>query len=174
MIMNNNDRLSRLRYSLDIKDTDMVTIFNLGGVQVNESQVKEMLTKVKTDNQQDDEAEEDVQSTKENVYLLTCSDEQFERFLNGLITSQRGKKDGSQPPLELNEHNANNLFLKKVKIALSFTSEDILSTMADAGLELSNSELSAVLRKEGHRNYKPCGDRYIRYFLRGLALQYRN
>lgn len=119
--MNNNDRLSRLRYSLDIKDTDMVTIFDLGGVQVNESQVKEMLTKVKMDNQQNNEAEEDIQPTKENGYLLTCSDEQFERFLNGLITSQRGKKDGLQPPLELNEHNANNFFLKKVKIALSFT-----------------------------------------------------
>lgn len=173
--MNHNDRLSRLRYSLDIKDADMATIFELGGALVTQVQVKEMLTKVKTNNQQNDnhEDEDDTQQTKENIYQLNCSDEQFERFLNGLITSQRGKKDGPQPPLELNEQNANNIFLKKIKIALSFTSDDILDTMADAGLDITNSELSAVLRKEGHRNYKPCGDRYIRYFLRGLALQYR-
>ena len=37
------------------------------------------------------------------------------------------------------------------------------------GVEVSNSELSAVMRREGHRNYKPCGDRYLRNFLRGLA-----
>lgn len=64
--------------------------------------------------------------------------------------------------------------LKKVKIAFSLTSHDILDIMALAGLEISNSELSAVLRKEGHRNYKTCGDRYLRYFLKGLALDYRS
>ncbi|MEG2603203.1 MAG: DUF1456 family protein, partial [Carnobacterium sp.] len=26
---------------------------------------------------------------------------------------------------------------------------------------------------EGHRNYKECGDRYARNFLKGLALRYR-
>lgn len=179
MIMNNNDRLSRLRYSLDIKDPDMVTIFDLGGVQISQDQVKALLTKVQaksvTGDQGDTEAAvADRQAVKENIYQLACSDQQFERFLNGLITSQRGKKDGPEPRLELNEANANNLFLKKVKIALTLTSDDILEIMAAAGLEISNSELSAVLRKEGHRNYKACGDRYIRYFLRGLAKEYRN
>nr|WP_083855817.1 DUF1456 family protein [Amphibacillus jilinensis] len=63
--------------------------------------------------------------------------------------------------------------LKKVKIALSLTSEEILALLAESGVYLSNSELSAVLRKEGHRNYKECGDRYARNFLKGLAIKYR-
>lgn len=32
--MNNNDILIRLRYALDIKDTDMIKIFKLGDLEV--------------------------------------------------------------------------------------------------------------------------------------------
>ena len=63
--------------------------------------------------------------------------------------------------------------MKKVKIALTLTSDEIIDLLAKAGATISNGELSAVLRKEGHRNYKPCGDRYIRYFLRGLTMENR-
>ena len=42
-----------------------------------------------------------------------------------------------------------------------------------AGLELSSSELSAVFRKEDHKNYRECGDKYIRNFLKGLTIYYR-
>lgn len=159
--MNHNDRLTRLRYALDIKDTDMVDIFALGGFKINRKDYMALLNKVSD------------QDADENEYELICTDEMFERFLNGLIISQRGKKDDKEPVLELNAHNANNLLLKKVKIALSLTSDDILDILADADVEISKSELSAVLRKEGHRNYKPCGDRYVRNFLKGLALGYR-
>lgn len=162
--MNNNDRLTRLRYALNIKDRDMVTIFELGGISLSEEDVQSLLKRAAS-NSEDKRAD--------NEYELECTDEMLERFLNGFITSKRGVKDGPEPELELNQANANNLFLKKVKIALSLTSEDILDILADAGVEISNSELSAVLRKEGHRNYKPCGDRYIRNFLKGLAIQYR-
>lgn len=162
--MNNNDRLTRLRYALDIKDPEMVEIFSLGGVSLTEADVQALLKK----NSNNDE-----DKTLANEYELECSNEWLERFLNGLITSKRGAKDGPEPELELNQMNANNLFLKKVKIALSLTSDDILDILYEAGVEISNSELSAVLRKEGHRNYKPCGDRYIRNFLKGLAIQYR-
>ena len=103
----------------------------------------------------------------------------LESFLNGLITSQRGKpqvKPGEpepKPEFLLNNGNVNNLLLKKVKIALTLTNEDMLEILESAGVTVSKSELSAVLRKEGHRNYKPCGDRYARNFLKGLALRYR-
>ncbi|SLC93479.1 Protein of uncharacterised function (DUF1456) [Mycobacteroides abscessus subsp. abscessus] len=63
--------------------------------------------------------------------------------------------------------------LKKVKIALKLTSEDILDIFYDVDVDISKSELSALLRKEGHRNYKVCLDRYARNFLKGLALRYR-
>ncbi|MGO3610623.1 MAG: DUF1456 family protein, partial [Enterococcus sp.] len=52
-------------------------------------------------------------------------------------------------------------------------SDDMLDIMAEAGVYPSKGELGAILRKEGHRNFKPCGDKYARNFLKGLALCYR-
>ena len=101
-----------------------------------------------------------------------CDNKTFELFLNGLIASKRGPAS-QEWPLELNDENANNLLLKKVKIALTLKNEDMLDILDEAGVSISKSELSAVLRKEGHRNYKPCGDRYARNFLKGLAFRYR-
>ncbi len=162
--MNNNDLITRLRYALDLSDSEMVDIFELGGQSMSRKKVDALLKK-------SEENSDDVEA--ENKYVLACSDEMLERFLNGFITFKRGPKDGPEPKLELNHKNANNLFLKKVKIALSLTSDDILDLLEDEGVEISKGELSAVLRKEGHRNYKPCGDRYIRNFLRGLTEEYR-
>ncbi|NLK04457.1 MAG: DUF1456 family protein [Clostridiales bacterium] len=36
------------------------------------------------------------------------------------------------------------------------------------------SVLSAVLRREEHRNYKGLGDQYVRKFLKHLAIKHRN
>jgi uncharacterized protein YehS (DUF1456 family) len=159
--MNNNDRLTRLRYALDISDEDMVTIFDMGGASVTPDQVRAFTTRID-------------QEDYENEYEEALNNEQFERFLNGIITSQRGVREGApEPKLELNADNANNLLLKKMKIALSLTTEELHEIMEDAGGRLTKSELGAVLRKEGHRNYKPCGDRYVRNFLNGLKMRYR-
>ena len=49
--MENQDILIRLRYALDIKDTDMVEIFKLGGIQLTKEEVLKMLTK--SNNSQD-------------------------------------------------------------------------------------------------------------------------
>ena len=73
----------------------------------------------------------------------------------------------------MNNKNVNNILLKKMKIALSLTGEDMLDILKDTEVTISKSELSAVLRKEGHRNYKECGDRYARNFLKGLAIRFR-
>lgn len=43
--MNHNDRLTRLRYALDIKDTDMVKIFELGGASFTKEEVRQLLKK---------------------------------------------------------------------------------------------------------------------------------
>jgi uncharacterized protein YehS (DUF1456 family) len=67
----------------------------------------------------------------------------------------------------------NNVLLKKLKIALSLTSEDMLDILGKAGVVITKGELSAVLRKEGQKNYKECGDRYARNFLKGLSIKYR-
>ena len=35
------------------------------------------------------------------------------------------------------------------------------------------ASLTELLRKEGHKNYKECGDKYARNFIKGLAIRYR-
>ncbi|MFI3622796.1 DUF1456 family protein [Vagococcus fluvialis] len=154
--MNNNDRLTRLRYALDIKDQDMIEIFRLGGVTISRENYLALLKKIDEDN-----------------YETDLEDEVFERFLNGLIISQRGVKEGDKPVYELRPGNANNIFLKKLKIALSLTTDKMLEIWADEGITISKSELSAFLRKEGHKNYKTCGDNFTRNFLKGLMKEYR-
>lgn len=171
--MNNNDRLVRLRYALDLKDEEVAEIFGLGGMDITIEEVQALLTKQK--GHEDDEEE-----YVENVYMEECHNHTLESFLNGLIIHKRGRqttKSGEpvKPTFSLkHDKDANNVLLKKVKIALKLTSEDILDILDDTGVYLSNSELSAVLRKEGHRNYKECGDRYARNFLKGLAMEYRS
>ncbi|MGO3733386.1 MAG: DUF1456 family protein [Vagococcus sp.] len=154
--MTHNDRLTRLRYALDIKDTDMIELFRLGGVEVTMEDYRAMLKR-----------------KDEETYELELDNERFERFLNGIIVSQRGPKEGPEAELELHQGNANNILLKKLKIALSLTTEDMLEILDEAGVEVTKSQLSAFLRKEGHRNYKTCGDNYTRHFLKGIMLRYR-
>ena len=60
-----------------------------------------------------------------------------------------------------------------MKIALALTSDDMLEILEEAGVIITKGELGAVLRKEGHKNYKECLDRYARNFLKGLAIRYR-
>lgn len=174
--MNNNDRLVRLRYALDLKDRETVEVFSLGEQELSKEAVQQMLTKVtNSDTSQDDEDE-----FTENIYEKACDNRTFESFLNGLIIYKRGQQVTAkgepvkQTRLIKHDKDINNVLLKKVKIALTLTSDDILDILDETGVHISNSELSAVLRKEGHRNYKECGDRYARNFLKGLALRYRD
>jgi uncharacterized protein YehS (DUF1456 family) len=63
--------------------------------------------------------------------------------------------------------------LKKLKIALSLTSDDMLDMLEKTGVIVTKGELSALFRKEGHKHYKECGDKYARNFLKGLAIKIR-
>ncbi len=174
--MNNNDILIRLRYALDIKDIDMMEIFKLGGVTVTRDELQRILLKPKNINHIDMDEEEFI--ADEN--MRRCNNYMLESFLNGFITFKRGKQEvrpgepEKQAYIIKDNKAVNNVLLKKLKIALSLTSEDMLAIFQAAGLNLSNGELSAVLRKEGQRNYKECGDRYARNFLKGLAIRYRD
>lgn len=163
--MDCNDILIRLRYALEIKNKEMAEIFKLGGTDVSVPEVVKIL--IKTD---DDELENDEQ--------IKCTHSMFDSFLNGLIIYKRGKQEPkpgqntSPEPLKT-RGNVNNLLLKKVKIALSLTTEDMLEIFDVAGITVTKGELGALLRKEGHKNYKECGDKFARKFLKGLAIKYR-
>ena len=67
----------------------------------------------------------------------------------------------------------NNSILKKLRIALILQEADMLDILQQAGNPVSKSELSALFRKAGNKNYKECGDQFLRNFLKGLALRYR-
>lgn len=174
--MNNNDILIRLRYALDIKDSDMIEIFNLGGINVSKEELLRILLNLKKDD--DFKIEEDGFIASKDMKKL--NNHMLESFFNGFIILKRGKQEKSSSESE--KHNfmikdnksVNNVMLKKIKIALSLTGEDMLDIFELSGITLSKSELSAVLRREGQRNYKECGDRYARNFLKGLAIKYRN
>ena len=84
------------------------------------------------------------------------------------IIKERGKSEDG-PKEKTVEKMSNNVVLKKLKIALNLKSEEIQAILLKEGVEVSNSEISAVMRRVGHRNYKECGDRYLRNFLKGLA-----
>lgn len=96
-----------------------------------------------------------------------------------MIIFKRGRQEPkpgqpqSQAPAVKNKESVNNILLKKLKIALTLTSEDMIDILDEAGVMITKGELSAILRKVGHRNYKECGDRYARNFLKGLTLRYR-
>lgn len=142
----------------------MVEIFKLGGIEVTKDEVLKILTKI-------NEEEED------NEDVIICDDHMFEAFLNGFIIFKRGKQEPKPGQAERQapalKESSNNLLLKKLKIALSLTSEDMLEILEDAGVRVTKGELSALLRKVGHKNYKFCGDRYARNFLKGLAIRHR-
>lgn len=171
--MDNNDLLIRLRYALDIKNNDMVEIFKLGGIDLSKDEVLKVLTKTP---ESDEEEDDSIWAEQENDDYIRADDQLFESFLNGFIIFKRGRQEPKpgQPEIpELTNERSNNLLLKKVKIALQLNSEDMLEIWDLAGVTVTRGELGALLRKVGHKNYKECGDRYARNFLKGLAIKYR-
>lgn len=164
--MTNNDLLIRLRYAFDIKNVDMVEIFKLGGMSYTKDEVMNMLIKV----QEDEVAPEN---------FIKVNGKMLETFLNGFITFKRGpqKDENGQvkaPMPVTGKESANNMLLKKVKIALGLTSEDMLDLLYEGGVTVSKGELGAILRNPTHKNYKVCLDRFARNFLKGLTMKYRD
>lgn len=164
--MDNNDILIRLRYALEIKNKEMAEIFKLGGVDVTVPEVIKILTR---SDEYDDENDDQIK----------CNNSMLDSFLNGFIIYKRGKQEpkpgqSATPEMSIKKSvNVNNILLKKVKIALALTTEDVLDIFDNAGITVTKGELGAFLRKEGHKNYKECGDKYARNFLKGLAIKYR-
>ncbi|HZK83341.1 MAG TPA: DUF1456 family protein [Desulfosporosinus sp.] len=174
--MDNNDILIRLRYALNIRDIDMVNIFKLGGVELTVEEVRKMLIKSKETYRYNNEVEDHHDAIEEKEKNIKCKNSMLESLLDGFIIYKRGKQDpkpGQPERPVLKDSNPNNMLLKKLKIALSLTSDDMLDILAEAGVVVTRGELSAIFRKEGHSNYKECGDKYARNFLKGLAIKNR-
>lgn len=159
--MTNNDILKRCRFAFDFKDEKMIEIFSLVDFNIGKEELLQLLAK-------DDDYD-----------FQDCDSKTLSAFFDGLIILKRGKKEekpGEKNPgpketfrVRIN----NNEILKKMRIALNYKEEDMLSSLELADFPFSKSELRALFRRQDHRNYKVCGDQLLRAFLKGLTIKLR-
>lgn len=155
--MRNDDVIKSIRYTLDLNDATIGEILLLAGYQPSRGEVKEILAPA------DPEAESNPD----------CSDELMAHFLDGLIFYKRGKSD-KHPPRPIETPVTNNMVLKKLRVAFKLREEDIHRILKLADFSVSSPELNALFRAQDHRNYRECGDQLLRYFLKGLSIEYRD
>ena len=148
--MLSNDILRSLRYTLKANNNDMVRILALADMESISANFDTWTTKEDEDG------------------FVRCPDIILSGFLNGLIYHLRGK-DESAPELALERRVNNNTVLKKLRIAFSLKTDDILAIMTEQKFRVSMPEITAMMRAPDHKNYRECGDQFLRYFLRGLT-----
>src|SRR5690606_17441121 len=120
-------------------NNDMIKIFKEGGIELSKEEVLKVLTK--TPESEGDDMDS-VLDASENADHIRVDNRMLESFLNGLIVFKRGRqepKPGQPAAPPMSNEPANNLLLKKVKIALQLTSEDMLELLALAGVTVSKS-----------------------------------
>lgn len=152
--MDNNDFLRSFRYALELAPSELRTFFARGGLELPLHTVAAMLK---------DDAEPGFEP---------LSDAHLGKLLDGVITAYRGPPKAEQKP-ERERRRSNNAILRALRIAFELRDTDIQELMQAADREVSKAELGALFRREDHRNYQPCGDQFLRAFLRGLGLKRR-
>lgn len=68
---------------------------------------------------------------------------------------------------------SNNEIMKKLRVALSLNSDQIIEICKLVNFTVTKSELGDIFRKEDHPNFKKCGDQILRNFLNGLVIYKR-
>jgi len=146
-----NDVLRSVRYMLDLSDAHVVSIIAMADYEASQEDVAAWLKK------------------EEEEGFAECPAVALAHFLDGLVIFKRGKNEN--PPAEPPKLSvSNNMVLKKLRVAFELKEENLHEIMEAAGFKISKPELSALFRKEGHKNYRPCGDQFLRNFLKGLTL----
>lgn len=147
--MTNNDIFRRLRYTFNLRDQKVVSIFALANRQVSTEQVENWLKK------EDDKA------------MMPMADIELASFLNGFIVEKRGRSDKGVPAPE--KELTGNVILQKLKIALTLQNDDIIDMFSKNNLTVGKAELTAFFRKPDHKNYRLCKSQFLRNFL--MAVQ---
>lgn len=148
--MTNNDVLKSIRYILNVHDSVLVQICALAGYALPQADVAKYL------------------NHEEHPDYVECPHVVMAHFLNGLIIHKRGK-DESRPPLPIQVPITNNITLKKLRVAFELKDTDIIGLIEKAGLKITKAELGAFFRNADHRNYRECGDQFLRNVLKGLS-----
>jgi len=68
---------------------------------------------------------------------------------------------------------SNNDIMKKLRVALSLNSDQIIEICILVGFTVTKSELGDIFRNDEHPNFKKCGDQIMRNFLNGLVIYKR-
>ncbi len=63
--------------------------------------------------------------------------------------------------------------MKKLRVALSLNSDQIIEICNLVGFTVTKSELGDIFRNDEHPNFKKCGDQILRNFLNGLVIYKR-
>ena len=156
--MINNDVLRSVRFMLNVDDAKLAVIIKLGGMEVTRPQVTAFLKR------------------EEEPGYVPCDNVVMAHFLDGLIIQRRGparEGDESATPRPVEKAVTNNTVLKKLRVAFELKEDDVLALMATTGFQVSKPELSALFRNPGHHNFRPCGDQFLRNFLKGLTERVR-
>lgn len=154
--MANNDILRSIRDALDLDDATMIQIFREAGREVGQSAISAFL------------------KTKEQDDYIPCSNPIMGFFLDGLIIHKRGRQEGRPTPAENPiAELTNNTILKKLRIALDLKEDDMIDIFNLAGITISKHEMTALFRKQGHKHYKECNDRFLLGFIKGLGLRHK-
>ena len=149
---NNNEVLRRIADALNF-DADKITeILSNEGYEAESDLVSKFLTEESN---------------------AACPDDVMSYFLDGLISYRRGKKEEEteSEPKDIKKI-TNNTILKKLKIAFDLKSEDMLDIFDLVYFDITKQELTALFRREGHKNYKTCPDNYLINFLKGIKMRY--
>ncbi len=152
--MIHNDVLRSVRYMLDISDGKVADITALGGLEISKADV---ISYTKKD---------------EEEGFVHCPDAVLAHFLDGLVIYRRGR-DESRPAQAVELPVTNNIVLKKLRVAFELKEDDMHTVLKSVDFPVSKPELSALFRKFGHNNYRPCGDQLLRNFLKGLTVRVR-
>ena len=148
--MTHNDTLRSLRYVLKVSDTKMSEILQLGEGHATPLSVIAML------------------KNEDEPGYVACTDDMMARFLNGLVVFKRGR-DETRPPPPVEVPVTNNRVLKRLRVAFELKEDDLAAMLAKSGFTVSKNELSAFFRRPDHRNYRECGDQFLRNVLKALG-----
>lgn len=148
--MINNHVIRSVRHMMNVTEPKLIEIIALGGAKITREELVPYLKK------EDDEG------------FVNCPDKVMAAFLDGIILFKRGKDESrvfqpTEPPI------TNNIVLKKIRVAFELKEDDLVAIMKRAGLNVSPAELGSFFRRPDHRNYRDCGDQFLRNLLKGMT-----
>lgn len=153
--MTNNEVLKSVRYTLDLKNSEVVETIKNGGIELT---IFDVVNILKSD---------------EDPEFLECTPEVLHAFLDGVILKRRGPNPNSDKKSFPTKTITNNVVLRKLRIAFELRDTDMISILKGVKFNISKGELGALFRNKHHKNFVKCGDQFLRNFLKGLAQHYR-